>query len=85
MPATRTKREAPATEERPLHSWRCANPSCPSRRSGKPGQIVMQGGRYPGWYGVGRCHQCRNFTKVEIDERGRPRYEVWSPLGRAGA
>lgn len=52
-----------------LVPWRCANPACPSRRTG-PGQIVMHGPETPGWVGMAYCHQCRSFTVVRVTEDG---------------
>ncbi len=59
-----------ATVPTDLHPWRCANPECPSRRTGR-GQIVMWGEVTPGWRGGGYCHQCRRFTTVQIDQDGQ--------------
>jgi hypothetical protein len=52
-----------------LHAWRCANPTCPSRRAGQ-GQIVMRGPNVVGWLGEGRCHQCGYSTLIEVTEAG---------------
>ena len=52
-----------------LHPWRCANPACPSRRTGR-GQIVMKGENRLGWRGEGFCHSCKQFTAVFVTPVG---------------
>jgi len=57
-----------------LHSFRCANPECPSRRTGR-GQIIMRGENVVGWRGEGRCHQCGFLTTITVEPDG-PEYHV---------
>lgn len=52
-----------------LHPYRCANPDCPSRRTGR-GQILMRGETRVNWRGEGLCSHCKHFTMVEVTPTG---------------
>ena len=52
-----------------LHAWRCANPKCSSRLTGR-GAVIMRGPEAPGWVGEGYCRHCKSFTLVVVTEGG---------------
>lgn len=52
-----------------LVPYRCANPACPSRRTGR-GQIVMRGLSTVGWCGEGYCRHCHTFTMADVTADG---------------